>query len=192
MKNIVIINGHPGKDSLCQALANAYKTGVEKSKAICTLINLHELTFDPVLHFGYKSRTELEPDLIYAQKTIQNADHLVFVYPNWWGTSPALLKGFIDRVFIPGFAFKYRENSIRWEKLLKGKSARVLVTMDSPKWYYSIFNRKPGHHAIKKSILHFCGVNPVKISTFCPVKSSGKEQREKWIKKVEALGSKGL
>ena len=188
MKHILVINGHPDKESYCHELARAYKRGADNAKTDCKLINLEELTFDPILHHGYKQRTELEPDLLSIQEDIKNADHVVFVYPNWWGTYPALLKGFIDRAFLPKFAFKYRENSLLWDKLLNGKTARLIVTMDSPKWYYNLVFKKPGHNSFKKGILKFCGIKPVKITTFSPLKSSNDEKRKEWIKKVETLG----
>lgn len=192
MKNILLINSNPDKESLCDKLANSYKKGAEESGFHCKIINLIDLDFDPVLRKGYKERTELEPDLIEVQKEITLASHLVFIYPNWWSTYPAILKGFFDRTFLPGFAFKYRENSMLWDKLLTGKSARIIVTMDSPSWYYSLFTKKPGHNSIKKGVLQFCGINPVKITTISPVKGSKPEQRAKWIEKIEELGKLGL
>jgi NAD(P)H dehydrogenase (quinone) len=190
MKKILIINGNPDKDSICAKFAESYKKGAESTGAECKLVYLIDLHFDPILHFGYRKRTELEPDLVQVQKDILEANHLVFVYPTWWSTYPALLKGFIDRVFLPKFAFKYRENSLLWDKLLTGKSARLIVTMDTPKWYYSLVYKSPGHNSLKKGILEFCGIKPVKISAFGPVKRSDESKRQKWIAKVEILGRK--
>lgn len=188
MKNILIINGHPDIGSYCTQLALSYKRGAESSGARVTLLNLCELNFDPTLHHSYNKRTELEPDLLSAQKFISDANHIVMVYPNWWGTYPALLKGFIDRTFLPKFAFKYREDSLLWDKLLAGKTARIIVTMDTPKWYYNLFFHKPGHNSMKKNILEFCGIKPVKITSFSPMKTSDEVKRKMWITKVEALG----
>lgn len=188
MKNILIINGHPDKESFCTHLALVYQKGAEISGATVTLINLCELDFDPTLHHSYNKRTELEPDLLSAQKAITDANHIVFVYPNWWGSYPALLKGFIDRTFLPKFAFKYRENSLLWDKLLTGRSARIIVTMDTPKWYYKWFFKSPGHHSMKKNILEFCGIKPVKITSFSPMKTANEAKRKTWIEKVESLG----
>ncbi len=190
MKKTLIINGHPDKESLCFALAESYKKGAESSGADCKLINLVDLDFNPILTFGYRKVSELEPDLVQAQTDILDADHLVFVYPNWWGTYPALLKGFIDRVFLPNFAFKYRDNSSLWDGLLKGKSARVIVTMDTPKWYYWLIFRSPGHNSMKKGILGFCGIKPIKITSFAPIKSSDDRTRKQWIEEVRKLGEK--
>lgn len=192
MKRILVINGHPDKESLCYHLAVSYQKGAEAGGHTCKLIHLGELNFNPVLMFGYRKRTELEPDLIQVQKDITESDHLVFVYPTWWGTYPALLKGFLDRVFLPKYAFKYRENSLLWDKLLKGKSGRLIVTMDSPKWYNWLIYRNAGHNSLKKATLEFCGVKPVKIMSFGPVKTSNTAKRKKWLTKTEILGRKGL
>ncbi len=188
MKKILIINGYPDKESFCFALAESYKKGAEKSGASCKVISLIDLKFNPILTYGYRKVSELESDLIQAQKDIEDANHLVFVYPNWWGTYPALLKGFIDRVFLPHFAFKYDKESPLPVKLLKGKSARLIVTMDTPKWYYWLVNRRPGHNSMRIAILEFCGVSPVVISAFAVIKSSNEMKRKKWLDEVEELG----
>lgn len=189
-KKILIINGHPDKESLCSIFAERYKQGADLTTSNCKLVNLIDLNFDLNLHFGYRKRTELEPDLLQIQQDIIDADHLVFIYPTWWGTYPALLKGFIDRVFLPRFAFKYRDNSLLWDKLLKDKTARLIVTMDTPKWYYWLIYRNPGHNSMKKGILEFCGIKPVRITSFGPIKSSNEKKRQVWIDKVEELGRK--
>jgi NAD(P)H dehydrogenase (quinone) len=190
MKKALIINGHPDKESLCFALAESYKKGADSAGTDCKLVNLIDLDFNPILTFGYRRISELEPDLVEMQQEILAADHLVFVYPNWWATFPALLKGFVDRIFVPGFAFKYHEDSPSWDKLLTGKTARVIVTMDTPKWYYFLININAGHNAMKIGILEFCGIKPVKITTFAPVKSSNEISRRKWLAEVEELGRK--
>jgi putative NADPH-quinone reductase len=190
MKRILIINGHPDTKSLCSELALRYKKGADAAGAECKMVNLADLTFNPVLTHGYRQRTELEPDLLMMQQEIQNADHLVLVYPNWWGTYPALLKGFLDRTLLPGFAFKYREKGIMIDKLLKGKTARMMVTMDSPKWYYSLFLRNPGHNSMKRGVLEFCGIKPVKITSFDMVRSSDENKRKNWLTVAEKLGSR--
>jgi putative NADPH-quinone reductase len=192
MKTILIINAHPVKGSFSDALAHSYIKGAEQSGAKCKMIYLIDLKFDPILRYGFTRRMDLEPDLLQVQQDIIAADHLVFVYPNWWATYPALLKGFFDRTFLPGFAFRYRENSMLWDKLLTGKSARLLVTMDSPGWYYRLVNKSPGHNSMKVGILGFCGIKPVKISSFSPMKSSNEKTRLKWLAEAEGLGQKQI
>ncbi|MEL6306066.1 MAG: NAD(P)H-dependent oxidoreductase [Bacteroidota bacterium] len=185
---ILIINGHPDKESFNQALFEAYKRGVEKSNAEIREIKIGELQFNPNLQFGYRKRTELEPDLLDAQEKLKWADHLVWFYPIWWGSVPAIMKGFLDRVLLPGFAFQKREGSVWWDKYFTGKTARLICTMDQPAWYYRLVNRSPSHTAMKKLTMQFIGVKSVKITSIGPIRLSKDEFRLKWLTKVEKLG----
>ncbi|WP_248925255.1 NAD(P)H-dependent oxidoreductase [Paenibacillus hamazuiensis] len=188
MKILVII-GHPDPESYCSALARAYIEGASSRTDRVRAIDLSQIAFDPNLKYGYRKRTELEEELQKAQESILWADHLVFVYPTWWGTMPAVLKGFFDRVFLPGFAYKYREDSPLWDRLLKGKSARLIVTMDTPSWYNRLIYRHAGHRVMKNNILHFCGIKPVRITEISPINSSSESQRASWLQKVRRLGA---
>ena len=110
-KRVLVILGHPATNSFCGALADSYSEGANAAGNEVQFISLGSLSFDPILHNGYNTIQELELDLVAAKEAITWAQHIVFVYPIWWGAMPALLKGFIDRIFLPGFAFKYREGS---------------------------------------------------------------------------------
>ncbi|WP_027004001.1 NAD(P)H-dependent oxidoreductase [Hugenholtzia roseola] len=187
-KKILLINGHPNKDSFNFALAEAYKNGALASRAEVKEIVVSDLKFSPNLEFGYQKRTTLEPDLLESWEKIKWADHLVWIHPVWWGGLPAILKGFIDRLFLPGFAFQYRENSIFWDKLLKGKTARIITTLDQPSWYYWLVYGRPSVNQLKKTTLQFCGVSPVRVSYFGIVKNSKDSTRQEWIAKVEKMG----
>lgn len=188
MKKILIINGHPNLSSFNFALAEAYKNGADDSKASVETITIANLDFNPNLKFGYQKRTELESDLIESWAKIQRADHLVWIHPVWWGGLPAITKGFIDRLFLPGMAFQYRENSVWWDKLLKGKTAHIITTLDQPGWYYRLFFGRPSVNQLKKSTLEFCGIKPVKVSYIGIVKTADKIQREKWLQKIYNFG----
>jgi len=188
-KTLVIL-GHPDHDSFCGHLADVYVESARQARKEVCLIRLGELSFDPVLRHGYNKRQEHEPDLVMLKEKILWATHIVFVYPIWWGTIPALLKGAMDRVLLPGFAFKYRENSQFWDRLLKGRSAHLLVTMDTPPWYYRWVYRMPGHNQMKRTVLEFCGIKPVKISSFGPVRHATDAKKEKWTRKVKAMASR--
>lgn len=192
MKKTLIIQGHPDEESYCRALGNAYKMGAISEGAEVQEIVVSEISFNPSLNFGYRKRTELEPDLLAAQDKIKWADHLVIIYPLWWGGMPALLKGFFDRTFLPGFAFQKRENSVWWDKYLTGKSARVITTMDQPPWYHWLIYGEPAHKAMKKMILEFCGIKPVKITSVGPIRFSTDEFRKKHLEKVKTLGLKQI
>ncbi|MBU2465854.1 MAG: NAD(P)H-dependent oxidoreductase, partial [Bacteroidetes bacterium] len=128
-KNILIIHGHPVNDTFIDQLQQAYTDAAKSRAASVRKLVLREKHFNINFSEGYRGNQALEKDLIEAQEAISWADHLVFFYPNWWGTYPALLKGFIDRTFLPGFAFKYRSGRTDPERLLKGKTARLVVTM---------------------------------------------------------------
>jgi NAD(P)H dehydrogenase (quinone) len=188
MRKILIINGHPDKESFNFALAESYKKGAMASGAEVKDIHIRDLNFNPNLQFGYRKRTALEPDLMDVQEKIKWAEHLVWIYPVWWGSVPAIMKGFIDRVFLPGFAFQKRENSVWWDKLLKNKSARIISTLDQPPWYYWMVYRQPSYHAMKKLTLQFCGISPVRTTTIGPIRLSKESYRQNWLKKVEKLG----
>jgi putative NADPH-quinone reductase len=190
-KNILIVLGHPLSKSLCASLVEAYVEGATGAEHTVKVLRLRDLSFDPVLWHGYAKIQELEPDLLEAQQLVQWAEHLVFVYPTWWGALPALLKGFFDRTFLPGFAFRYRENSVWWDKLLTGRTAHLMVTMDTPRWYYRFVYGAPGHHQMKRTILGFCGIKVTRLTTFGPVKSANKTKRIKWLKTATRLGASG-
>jgi putative NADPH-quinone reductase len=187
-KKVLIINGNPNPGSFSEALASTYYKAAKSAGATVVLHHLYKLDFNPNLILKNKYGQNLEPDLIQIQQEIKKAEHLVFVYPNWWGTFPALLKGFIDRVFIKGFAYEYPDNQTFQTPLLTGKTARLIVTMDTPAWYYRLIYKQPGHNAMKKGTLEFCGIKPVKITTFSPIKNTSQKQREKYLNKTAELG----
>ena len=189
--NILVINGHPDPESYCAALSRAYTEGASSSAQV-RLLDLSRVGFDSNLRHGYRQRTPLEPELVEAQNMIRQADHIVLVYPLWWGSMPAILKGFFDRVLLPGFAFAYRKDSSLWDKLLKGKTAHLIVTSDTPSWYNWLVNRRAGQRIMKHNILGFCGIRTSRVTEIGPVKPSTAEQRADWLDKVKRLGSKGV
>jgi len=190
MNKITIIVGHPLEDSLSGKLAKAYLEGAKSSGAEVKITYLGQLNFDPLLRNGYRQKQELEPDLKNTVDNLLWANHWVFVTPLWWGTMPALLKGFFDRTFLSGIMFKYQENSPFPLKLMKGKSVRVLITMDGPLFYYRFFIGNPLKLIFKKAIFNFCGVNPVKFSYFSQVRKSTPKKIDAWINKTKSLGRK--
>ncbi|MFZ6014719.1 MAG: NAD(P)H-dependent oxidoreductase [Bacteroidota bacterium] len=182
----IIINGHPDRNSYCTTLASSYHRSLVNNSHPATLLNLFDLKFDLNLVGGYKNNS-LEHDLIEAQNLIRQSQHLVFVYPTWWWTMPALLKGFIDRVFVPGFAFQYIKGKSIAEKLLTDKRATLIVTMDSPQWYYRWWMRNVGHFAMKQGILAFCGIRRTRIITIDNHRTLTEDQRQAWLRKIEKL-----
>ncbi|MEL6253116.1 MAG: NAD(P)H-dependent oxidoreductase [Bacteroidota bacterium] len=188
MKKILIINGHPDKESFNYALSKAYHEGASQTEASISRLNLIDLKFDPNLQYGYRKRTKLEPDLLDAIQKIKEADHLVWIFPTWWYSMPALLKGFIDRTFLPGITFESIEGKSFPKKLLKGKTARIIITADTPRWYDQLFMRSPAIRQFKKGTLEFCGISPVKLTYIAIIKDSSEAFRKKWLKKIHSLG----
>ena len=185
MKKILIIFGHSFADSFGEALAGSYRAGADAAGAETRLLQLKDLEFDPILR---RADQPLEPDLVAAQAAILWSDHMVFVYPTWWTNLPALLKGFVDRVFQTGFAFRYRKDSPLPEKLLTGRTARLLITMDAPSFWNRWITGRPQTHALRRGTLKFCGVSPVDVSVFDQVRTSTLSRRETWQAECTALG----
>lgn len=192
MKKILIINGHPNQQSLCGSLSESYFQGALAGNHEARIIHLSQLDFDPILHKGYLEIQELEEDLRKAQNDILWAEHLVFVYPIWWGSVPALLKGFLDRVFLPGFAFKYHKGSPWWDRLLKGRTGRLMITTDAPWWWNKFAYGDPAVRMMKKAVLEFSGVTSVKVTQLDEIKNKSREGIEGNLKKAYELGIKGI
>jgi putative NADPH-quinone reductase len=190
MKQILIINGHPDKESYNNALTDAYTKGANTTRAIVTRINIYDLSFNPNLQFGYRLPTELEHDLIDVIEKIKSADHIVWVFPMWWYGYPAIMKGFIDRTFLPGITFQPVKGNPFPKKLLKGKTSRIIVTADTPRWYDFLFMKSPTINQFKKGTLDFCGIGPVKVTYIAPIKNSSASFREKWLNKVSIMGER--
>lgn len=176
--------GHPKKDSYCAALANSYKEGAESLGHKVKVINVIDMNFNAL------EQVKEEKDVKEAQKTIKWADHVVLVSPIWWSTVTALTKGFIDRVLTPGFAYKFLSN-MRWEKLLKGKSARLIVTMGSPSFVYKCFMGNPLKKNMKNT-LNFCGFSPVKYTFVDKIMKLTEQDRKNWLSKIKEIAAKDL
>jgi putative NADPH-quinone reductase len=192
MKKITIIVGHPLSDSLSGSFAKLYQTGAKSRGAQVKIVYLGDLKFDPILRHGYKQHQEWEPDLKNTVDKLLWADHWVFVTPVWWGDMTALLKGFFDRTFLSHFMFEFRKDSPLPVQLMKGKTARVLVTMDSPLFYYRFFIGNPIKLIFKNAILNFCGVKPVKFSYFSQVRQATPKKIQNWSDQVKALGEQQI
>lgn len=188
MKNILIINGHPDRLSFNHGLAEAYLKGAGETDASVNVINIGELNFNPNLQYGYRQRTDLEPDLVKSIEMIKAANHLVWIFPMWWYGYPAMMKGFIDRTFLPGITYQPVQGKPFPKKLMKGKTARIIVTSDTPRWYDILFMHSPTINQFKKGTLEFCGVSPVRVTYVAPVKDSSEKFRKIWLEKVFRLG----
>ena len=154
-------------------------------------IEVAQLEF-PLLKSQVEYESGLTPEgLQDAQADLLWADHFVLVYPLWLGSLPAKLKGFFEQVFRPEVAFDKSESGMTWKKLLKGKSARIIVTMGMPapvyRWYF-------GAHSLKnleRNILAFIGIKPIRSTLIGMVEGISDAKRAVWIEKVARFGEEG-
>ena len=183
MATVLVIDGHPDPFSLTSRLAASYVTGAGDSAV--TLV-LRDLDFDLVLRTGYRTPQDLEPDLAHARDLLERADHVAVFTPLWWGSVPALLKGFFDRTLERGWAFRYKDNGMP-EGLLAGRTGRLAVTSDSPRWYLPLV----GDTTVKQvrgRTMEFCGIKPTRLTRYADVRNRTPEQIEVWIREAADLG----
>lgn len=194
-KRIFVLLGHPSTSCLSARLATAYEKGARDAGHQVRRTNLGDISFDPILHEGYRVIQTLEPDLLKLQEDIRWCDHFVVVYPNWWGSMPALLKGMFDRMWLPGFAFTYRknkegQNTFGWRKLLKGRSARVIVcTGNNPFLIWLVFGSFT--NAIRWGILWYAGFR-TRVSAIAPSETAPEWKVESWLSRMRSYGKRGI
>jgi putative NADPH-quinone reductase len=186
---ILILDAHPEPDSLCTSLASAYARGANTHTST-RHIRLAELDFDLVLRRHEHTEQTWEPDLRDAADAILAARHIVLVYPTWWAGPPALLKGFIERVFLPGWAYKFEGGSPLPKPLLAGRTARLITTMDSPSWWYRLVHSSAGHALLTRPTLHFVGIKPVRHSTLYDVRNLSPQAIAHQIAAMEQTGAR--
>ena len=185
---LLVVADGPG--TLHAALAEAWADGARAAGAEVRTLHVGALDFDPHLSLGYASTQSLEPDLQRARELIEWSEHQVWAFPIWWGALPAKLKGLIDRAFLPGWAFRYRAGSALPEQLLRGRTAELIATMDSPGWWYRLWHRAAAHAQLSRATLGLCGVRTVGSRTFPTVRTSTPAQRERWLAAMRARGER--
>lgn len=187
---ILIINGHPKRNTFNKSLSDAFVKGVRQTNSEFKILDIRDMNLGLEIP---DSNTEIvvNKEIIIAQELVKWADHLVWFYPLWWADSPALVKAFFEQVFVSGFAFKYQKSDkfVKWDKFLKGKTSQIFTTMDSPPWFYKYFVKDPAFKLLKYN-LKFCGFSSVKRKYFGSVKLSDENQRNKWLSQIEKMGSK--
>jgi len=190
-KRIFILLGHPdsGPEPMSRQLADAYEAAAREAGHDVRRTNISDLSFDPVLHKGYRAIQELEPDLKKVQEDLSWCEHFVVFHPNWWGGMPALLKGMWDRMFLPRFAFRMWKNRLGWDALLKGRTARIVVTCGNPVLLdhlaFGDFT-----DTLKRSLLQFAGFR-TRVSAFGRAETASEKAKEAWKRKMAALAKRG-
>ena len=187
-RRILVIDGHPDPDPshFVHALADAYCAGAAEHEV--ELLRIADLDFPILRNPGPWLNEPPHPTIAAVQEQLRKAEHVVLFYPLWLGDAPALVKAFLEQVLRPGFAFEYVDRGLP-KKLLKGRSARVVVTMGMPALFYRLFF---GAHSVKileRNILRFVGFRPVEHSIIGSVEDA--ENRSKWLGRMKELGAEG-
>ncbi len=190
---ILLIQGHPdaGERHLGHALADAYAQGAREAGHEPKTIEVARLDFPLLRSQAEWQRGPLPLALLPAQQAIAWAEHLVLFFPLWLGDMPALLKGFLEQVARPGFAFKAEGGNPFAGKALGGRSARVVVTMGMPSLVYRFYFRAHSVKNLERNILGFVGMAPVRETLIGQVESLGEAGRTKWLARLRQLGREG-
>ncbi|MBT5021517.1 NAD(P)H-dependent oxidoreductase [Candidatus Woesearchaeota archaeon] len=156
----LIIYAHPQTKGHCSFILDNVKKYLKSKKIKHELIDLYKIKYDPVLkseeHYSAGNNFVSSQNKKF-QKSISKADKIIFIYPVWWGSMPSILKGFFERIFVSGFAFKFSKKGIP-VKLLAGKRALVFMTTGSPTIFAKLFLGNRHKKMIKFHILEYCGI----------------------------------
>ncbi len=190
-RKIFLLVGHSCLTGFTGELADVYEKAASEAGHQVKRVNLGELRFDPVLHKGYETIQPLEPDLVMVQESVRWAEHIVVLYPNWWISMPALLKGMFDRMWLPGFAFSFDKKTHEVIELLKGKTARVVVVDGSHSPFMTRLNYGDYTNEISRGILGFSGMK-VHVTTMGPCEHANLKRHDEWVAQVRELGIKGI
>jgi putative NADPH-quinone reductase len=195
-RRVLIIVGHPdpNPDRFCRRLAEAYAGGARAAGHELRWIDLAAIDF-PMLRTSEEFKHGPLPESLRpAADAIAWAEHIVFVFPLWLGTMPALLKAFLEQTIRPGIAFAYRQDKGSGfpKTLLNGRSARLIVTMGMPAFFYRIWYLGHGVSFMRRNILNFVGIKPVRVTQFGAVEAVGAARRGRWVERMRKMGERAL
>lgn len=187
-KRVYILLGHTDPDTLSGAFADTYEASAQAAGHEVRRQNIGQMRFDPVLHQGYKVIQELEPDLEEFRENVRWAEHIVLIYPTWWISMPALLKGLFDRAWLPHFAFNFAHHGLTWTKLLKGKTARVITSANSSPWMLRFIYGSPTM-VPELALFRFAGIR-ARSTVFGPSERASDARKARWFRRVERLAER--
>ena len=191
VKRVLVINGHPDPDPahLCAALAEAYARGASAAGHDVSRLDVGALAFPLVRSLkDYQSATSTA-DIDKAQAMVKHAQHLVLVFPIWFGSPPALLKGFFEQLLRTGFSLSSPQAATN--SLLTGKSARLIVTMGMPSVAFRFLLGGHGVSSLERGLFWVAGVRPIRHVLFGRAHVAAPERRAQWLRDVESLGRLG-
>lgn len=182
MTTALVLDGHPDARSLTAELARRYAAAHGDARVLA----VRDLAFDPSLRFGYRERIYLEPDLADAKRMLRAASSVTVTTPLWWGSVPAVLKGFFDRALLPQQEYRYTALGLP-EGLLPARRGRLLLLADTP-WYAVPFTGLPAQTQVARNTMRLCGIRTVRTHRMLGVKTASPERIASWIARAEELG----
>lgn len=190
-KRILVLLGHPDgrPERFGQALATAYAEAATAAGHIVRRINLAEID-TPFLEGQWEFESPPPPHIVAVQEDILWAEHVVLLFPLWLGATPARLKALLEQVFRAGFGFTVGPTG--WSAKLKGRSARLVVTMGMPAIAFRLMFGSHGLLALDKGVLRLAGLSPVRSSVIGGIEAIGAKARLGWLAKMRRLGKAGV
>ena len=188
-RRIYILLGHTDPATLSGALADCYEEHAKGAGHEVRRQNIGEMHFDPILHEGYKAVQQLEPALIDFQENVRWAEHIGIIYPTWWHTMPAMLKGLFDRAWLPHYAFNFADHGLTWRKLLKGRTAHIITSANTPPWAIR-FMYGPPTMEMNLVLLRFAGIR-ARSTILGPSERASMRKKARWFRKVARAGQRG-
>jgi putative NADPH-quinone reductase len=189
-KRILLLQGHPDASlrHFGHALLDAYAEGAARGGHELRRLDVASIDFPLLRSKADWDSGAVPPSLKAAQDDIRWAEHIVIGFPLWLGGMPALLKGFLEQVARPGFALSRPPKGDMPEKLLKGRSARIVVTMGMPALVYRWYFRAHSLKALERNILGFVGIAPIHETLVGTVEGLDDKERQAWLGKLAKLG----
>jgi NAD(P)H dehydrogenase (quinone) len=187
--NVVIIFNHPFEGSYCNAVLESAIEGLKKANHSVDLIHLDKEGFNPVMTSedlkGFKESKAVDPKVIEYKGRLENAGHLVFIFPIWWELMPAMTKGFIDKVIFPGVAYNYTKKGFMRKRFTKINGITLITTMNTPSLFYHIFFGNAVKKAFMLSTFAKIGYRNRKWIKLSMVKFVSDGKRKKWLSDIE-------
>ena len=191
LQRVLIIDGHPDPATarFVHALADAYEEGATQAGYEVKKLRLAELDYDLLRSNEDFLQGAPTPTVRSVQEDLRWCTHLVVVYPLWLGSMPALLKGLFEQALRPGFAFSAEGAKGLPAKLLAGRSARIIVTMGMPAFFYRWYFRAHSLKALKRNVLQFVGFAPIRTTIIGAVEMRPATKRSAWLHRVRKFGA---
>ncbi|GCD20105.1 NAD(P)H-dependent oxidoreductase [Cellulomonas algicola] len=187
MRTTVVVN-HPYEGSFCHALAHAAERGARRAGHEAEVLDLDALGFDPVMRrtdlAAWREHRTVDPLVLDLQARIDATDHLVLVHPVWWETAPAVMKGFYDKVLVPGWA--YDDGILGLPRARFGRLRRVTVatTMTTPGPAYRWLFGNTVQKASVRGVWQKMGV-PARWLSHPRVADVSPARRDRWLVRIE-------